>query len=506
MKKFLALFIVPLYLLTSCQNQNDDGGHGSDHGDAAAHEDQELPGVAYTLYSDRTELFVEFKPLVVGVESRFAAHFTHLGTLFKPYTEGTITLTLEAGGKAQTITSNEPMVPGIFRLRMTPQKAGKGRLVFYMETAASKDTIVLDDITVYPDEATARKNTPPEEESTDISYLKEQAWKVEFANEAVTPQAFNEVIKTSGQILSSPGDETIVTAPASGVVSFAGNATAGSNVQSGQRLFTLSGGNIAQGNVETSYKESQANFNKAKADYDRASELIQDKIISQKEFSDAQLRYQNAQTGYNAFAKNYSGNGLSVASNMSGFIRQVFVTDGQFVQAGEPLAAVSKNKNLILRAELSQRYYSKLSGISSANFRTDNTDVVYNTKDLGGKLVSYGRSAASNTSIPVTFEIENPGTLVPGSFVEVYLHSSPIENALVVPVTALVEEQGNFYVYVQTEGESFQKREVKHGGNDGKNVQLLSGVSAGERVVTKGAYQIKLATLSGAMPAHGHEH
>jgi membrane fusion protein, heavy metal efflux system len=70
----------------------------------------------------------------------------------------------------------------------------------------------------------------------------------------------------------------------------------------------------------------------------------------------------------------------------------------------------------------------------------------------------------------------------------------------------LVEEQGNFYVYVQTEGESFQKRNVTLGAQDGRRVQLLSGVAAGERIVTKGAYMIKLATQSGAVPAHGHEH
>ena len=59
---------------------------------------------------------------------------------------------------------------------------------------------------------------------------------------------------------------------------------------------------------------------------------------------------------------------------------------------------------------------------------------------------------------------------------------------------------------MQTGGESFQKREIKIGASDGMNVQLLSGVEEGERVVTKGAYQIKLSTASGTLPAHGHEH
>jgi multidrug efflux pump subunit AcrA (membrane-fusion protein) len=78
--------------------------------------------------------------------------------------------------------------------------------------------------------------------------------------------------------------------------------------------------------------------------------------------------------------------------------------------------------------------------------------------------------------------------------------------ALVIKESALIEEQGNFYVYVQTAGESFQKREVKTGKRDGEKVQILSGVQPGERVVTKGGHQIRLSSLSGALPAHGHEH
>ena len=69
-----------------------------------------------------------------------------------------------------------------------------------------------------------------------------------------------------------------------------------------------------------------------------------------------------------------------------------------------------------------------------------------------------------------------------------------------------MEEQGNYYVYVQTSGEGFQKRELKIGVNDGISVQILSGIKENERVVTKGAYQIKLVSMSGKMPEHGHEH
>ena len=71
---------------------------------------------------------------------------------------------------------------------------------------------------------------------------------------------------------------------------------------------------------------------------------------------------------------------------------------------------------------------------------------------------------------------------------------------------ALMEELGIFYVYVQLGGESFQKREIKIRASDGEKVEVLSGIKEGERIVTKGAYQIKLSAASGKLPAHGHEH
>ena len=168
---------------------------------------------------------------------------------------------------------------------------------------------------------------------------------------------------------------------------------------------------------------------------------------------------------------------------------------------------ISRNKKLILQAIVSQKYFSKLSTVSSANFKPAGYGQVYNIDTLNGKMVSYGKSSPENSAfLPITFEFDNNGSLVTGSSAEVYLKSTPIPNALVIPVSSLLEEQGNYYVYVQTGGESFQKREITVGASDGENVQVLSGIEEAERVVTKGAYQIKLSSASGELPAHGHEH
>ena len=166
---------------------------------------------------------------------------------------------------------------------------------------------------------------------------------------------------------------------------------------------------------------------------------------------------------------------------------------------------VSKSKRLLLRADVSQKYFPKLATFTAANFKTADGQV-FSTKNLNGRVASTGKSAAAGSPfLSIHFEIDNVGNFVPGSVVEVFLQSGS-KPTLVVPTSALLEEQGIFYAYVQTEGESFQKRELKIGATDGLNVQVLSGIAEGERVVTTGAYQIKLSSASGTMPAHGHEH
>ena len=467
----------------------------------------ELEPLAYTLYTQNSELFVEFKPLVVGQPSKFAAHFTVLGDTFTALTDAKITVSLISDGKGIRNTVTAPSSPGIFRLALQPTTSGTGKLVFDIVTKTYSDKIVIDNITIYPDMKTAMSQQPPHSESGDISYLKEQAWKVEFANQSVTKQPFKNVIKTSGQLLSAPGDEVIVTAKAGGVVKFSASALVGSKVNAGNSLFIITGGDMTQGNIDAIVTEARANYLKSKSDYERSKSLAADQIISQREFQQVKLQYDNARTAYNTVANNYSSKGLNVVSPMSGFVKNILVAEGQFVVAGAPLATVSKNMNLILQANVSQSDFGKLSSITAANFKPGNDDKVYSTEELNGKILSYGKSAAANMPfIPVTIQIDNNGKLISGTAVEVYLKSSAITDALIVPISALVEEQGNYYVYVQTGGESFQKREVKLGASDGKQVQIISGIAENERVVTKGAYQIKLSSASGALPAHGHEH
>jgi membrane fusion protein, heavy metal efflux system len=497
MNKIGYAIMITLATLMGC------GGNSSNNAPA-----NELAGLSYTLYTDKTELFVEFSPLVVGTNSKFAAHFTKLGENFTALTEGTVTVSLLVGNQGVRHSEEKPASPGIYRLALKPSSAGKGKLVFDIQAKDFNDQIVIDDITVFASTEAAMAEAQPEPPSNTLSYLKEQAWKVEFANAPVYAQPFHEIIKASGEILSAPGDEVIITANANGAVSFVNKGlTEGSSINNGQELFVLSGTANVVDNTESRYQEAKVNFEKAKLDYERASALVKDKIVSEKDFLTLKATYENAEITFNTIAKNYSARGQRISAPIKGYLKNIIITEGQYVTAGQPLATVSQNQKLRLRAEVSQRYYSKLASVKSANFKTVYDGKVYDTQSLNGRIVSFGKNVSREDHlIPVVFEIDNRGEIIPGSLVEVFMRSSPIDNALVIPFSALIEEQGTFYAYVQTAGESFEKRELKIGGTDGQYAHVLSGISNGKRIVTKGAYQVKLATMSGAVPAHGHEH
>ena len=182
------------------------------------------------------------------------------------------------------------------------------------------------------------------------------------------------------------------------------------------------------------------------------------------------------------------------------------VKEGDYVTVGQPLVSITQNRRLFLRADVSEKYYPYLRTIGSANFCTPYNNKVYTLKSLNGRLLSYGKASDDNGYyVPVTFEFDNKGDIIPGSFVEIFLLSSPMENVISLPHTALTEEQGSFFVYLQVDEEGYKKQLVTLGADNGERVQILSGIKAGNKVVTQGAYQVKLAGATNAIPAHSHE-
>ena len=320
----------------------------------------------------------------------------------------------------------------------------------------------------------------------------------------VEPGSFTQIIKTSGQVLAAQGDERMAVAPVAGVVSFKGKVTEGMSVRQGSPLVLLSSGNIAEGDP---VQKARVAYEVAQKEYERMKALVDDRIVSEKEFAQARQAYENARISYEAVAKNHTEGGQTVTAPIGGYVKNLLVKEGDYVSVGQPLVSITQNRRLFLRADVSEKYYSALPSVTSANFCTPYNNKVYALKDLGGRLLSYGKASGEGSYyLPVTFEFDNRGDIVPGSFVEIYLLAAPMEGVISVPRSALTEEQGSFYVYLQLDEECYRKQLVTLGADNGQRVQVLSGLKAGDRLVTRGAYQVKLAGATNAIPGHSHEH
>ena len=482
--------------------------HHHDH-DHATHGHVHDESLQLTAYNTEFEVFAEATPFVVGQPSDILAHFSSLKD-FKPITEGKITVSLIVGTDNINQMLDQPTQTGIYLFQLTPTVAGNGKIIIDIETSVGKSQIVMPDITVYTNEHDAHHAAADIaiESSNGVVFTKEQSWKVDFATTEVRREPFGQIIRTIAQIQPSQGDERIISARANGTAVYNANVTEGKAINAGQTLFTIDGSATADNNLAVRYAEAESEYNRAKVEYERKAELAKDNIVSQSDLLSAKTDFINAETVYNSLKNSFSAGKQSVSSPISGFVTRVLVQNGQFVEAGQPVLVVSQNRDLFIKAELQPRYFDLLNNIASANIRILNSNRIYSLEDLGGRVLSYGKSAdINNPLIPVVFQVNNKAGLLPGSFVEMFIKTQTDVQAITVPNEAIIEEMGNYFVFVQLTPELFEKRFVKTGVTDGIRTEIKEGISEGDRVVSKGAILVKLAQASGALDPHaGHAH
>lgn len=341
----------------------------------------------------------------------------------------------------------------------------------------------------------------------EVVFTQAQANAAGVVVETVKPAAFNDVIKTGGQVLAAQGEERTVVATASGIVSFANkNLTDGVSVSAGQSLFTISSRNIVDGDVSAA---ARIEYEVARKAYERAEKLVKDNIVSQRDYEDAKARLELAEAALNTTSGRAATSGVTVTSPISGYLVSRLVNQGEYVSVGQPIATVSQNRRLQLRAEVSEKYFDKLSGVSSANFVLPyRPDEVISLEKHNGRLLSFGKASSGESYyVPIIFEFDNVGNIVPGSFAEIYLLGAVRNDVISVPTTAITEEQGLYFVYVQLNAEHYRKQEVRLGANSGERTEIVSGLKSGDKVVTVGAGHLKLAANTGQIPeGHSHSH
>lgn len=527
MQKLQLVLAIAAMLLTACGqggHDHEEGGHSHEgepqsqnethehenEQDTHDHSDEEPASFQYTSYSTGLEVFAEAEPFIAGETAGVLAHFTKLGN-FKPLAEGKITASLTVGSQSLRQTLESPTREGIYLFNLKPETAGNGTLSFDIAMADSTVSVTLNNVQVFSDRHDAIHAA--EENAIDnpnaITFTKEQSWKIDFATELPSVQPFGKIIKTTARILPAQGEEVLITAKTNGLVTFSNTTLAeGIQVKAGTSLFSLSGAQLASNNMSVRFNEARINYETARSNYTRIENLAEDNIVSQKELLDARNRFENARLVYENLQQNFNETGEVIKSPQPGFIKNLYVTNGQYVEAGSPLLSISRNNNLFLRAEIQQKHARDLPFVTSANISSPAGNKVYTLSELNGRVVSFGKSVSEdNFLVPFTIQVENRHDFIPGSFVDIFLKAQTNAGALTVPNDALIEEQGNFSVLVQLTPELFEKREIKKGSTDGKRTEILGGLSPEERIITNGSILVKLAGASGTLDPHaGHVH
>lgn len=513
------------------------GGDSHDHGhghDPAAGQDHahEAKTAQITVWTDRYEVFAEHTAPVVNQLTRFITHVTDLHTL-KPRTEGMVKFVLRQAEETFEHPQAAPERPGIYIPAISFPKAGGWQATLLIPTDGTNAAVELGTIEVHPDEHSAAHADFPEAPEG-ISFLKEQQWKILTRIEPVTKRRLVERVKLPATTMAKPGLSASVIAPVAGqlLAPAAGRLPLpGQKVEAGQLLALLrpsfSEAAVRFAGSEGEFARAKAAFEKAELNFDRIRGLAEQQAKSQRELQEAELALQTARAGYEAAGalrstyRQLSGaeagaspsppdsfSALELRAPIAGIINHLGAGLGEPMPADHIVFQILNPEVLWIEARVPEAALLRIPEEADASFTTAGGSEFVSIKGTGGGRVFAGLQVDRATrTVPLVYELQNSALgLRIGQALNLYVETSRLEDTLALPDSAIVEEAGNFVAFVQLSGETFEKRELKLGIRDGNFVQVLDGVGEGERVVTKGAMAIRLASVSGVIPAHGHAH
>lgn len=502
-----ALVAVPLVFAAGCGGDDPRGPNGAPiAGSDSTAAGGEPAGGAVTLWTDSTELFMEHPALIVGAPDKFAVHLTDR-TDFAPLRSGRITLRFQprGGGAPLVVTQEEPRAPGIYGPAPAFTRAGVYDLTILVDSPQARDSIAVPNLRVYATAAEAPREQ--EEAEPGIAFLKEQQWKTPgFRMAPAAEGTVATAVQVSGTIAPAAGRYAEVTAPIGGLVDAGGVATSpvpGQRVRRGQVLAFLT---PALGEGGSVYAAARAELAEATEEHARATRLYAVEAVPERRVHEARIRLtaaREALAGFGGGALTRGGK-LAVYSPIDGVVAQRSVTPGGRVEAGAPLFTVIDPSVVWLTANVPAAAAAEIGRGTGATFQLDNGERRYEA----ARMVSAGSVIDSlSRTVPVIYEVPNrDGSIKVGATAAVGVRTGRRQTGVVIPSSAVLDEDGRPVAYVQLHGEAFEKRTLTLGGAEGGQTLVLAGVRAGEYVVSGAAYQVRLASLSTSVPTQGHEH
>jgi multidrug efflux system membrane fusion protein len=241
--------------------------------------------------------------------------------------------------------------------------------------------------------------------------------------------------------------------------------------------------------TEATYNKALADQHRAESDLQRREDLARDQLVAPEELNRARQEAERL-TAESAAAKaawdwaRQNQRRSEVRPPLAGVINTRTVDTGQYVKMGSVLATLVDTSRLRLRFKVSEA--------ESLRARADG-DVTFRIAAVGDRTYPARIYHVGDVADPATRQVEvlawvtNPGELKPGFFAEVTLAAESKRNAVVLPEGAVLASEQGFVTYV-VEGGVAKMRPIQVGLRTGTGlVEVLSGVKAGETVVSEGS-------------------
>jgi cobalt-zinc-cadmium efflux system membrane fusion protein len=282
-------------------------------------------------------------------------------------------------------------------------------------------------------------------------------------------------------------------------------------VKEGQELMHIEG--LEVGEIKSNFIKAKANLKYAGSNLDRQKALIDQKVGSQKAFLEAQSEYDKAVAEFNAEDKrihsvgltdddllkfvehasiqndNHSGGVLPIKAPIAGTVVERNVVIGQVVDASTTAFHIINTSTLWADGQVYEKDVAALSGKPEVVL----TLTAFPGKEFHGRIMYVSPTVDERTrTITIRASIPNRnGILKPHMFGELHVPIGGTSKGITVPAESVQKDNLETYLFVAITDTTFERRIVSLGVTFDSMVEVKNGIKSGERIVTKGAFQLK---------------
>jgi len=263
----------------------------------------------------------------------------------------------------------------------------------------------------------------------------------------------------------------------------------GDTVEAGQVLLQLDPRELELqvGARQAALAQAEAERVRARAAWQRAQQLFPEEVISKEQLDSVEAAFRIAEASCDAATKqlalaNKQLDDATVRAPFKAAIQERLVAPGQYIPAYTRLFELVDTESVKFRGEVPERFAPQLREGLSVALEVESLP----GETFGGTVTRVGSALSATTrSLPFESEIPNPhGKLTPGMFARARLTLDPV-SILLMPRTALVDFAGVTRAFVLNDGK-VESRTLEIGGAIDGRIEIVSGVSEGEYVVTAG--------------------